>query len=124
MREYYRTGTLDDCRGKWSDFYDCISLKTNPASDVRVRAAAERAGEGAGSPNEVLCISRGSPQSAEAPAPAAPQERVELKLNKPSMWASRTPEEAAAFWASQFPQCTAAVEAGKAAVKAGEEAPK
>ena len=36
-----------------------------------------------------------------------------MKLKKPSMWASRTHEEAVAFWASQFPSCHAAVEAGK-----------
>ena len=36
------------------------------------------------------------------------QERVDQKLNKPSMWAQRTPEDAARHWAQEFPGCPAA----------------
>lgn len=43
MRELYRTGTLDDCRGKWSDFYDCVSLKANSPDDMRVRSGKRSA---------------------------------------------------------------------------------
>jgi len=29
MSQYYRYGELDDCFGKWREFYDCITYGTN-----------------------------------------------------------------------------------------------
>ena len=29
MSQYYKVGELDDCFGKWSEFYDCITYGTN-----------------------------------------------------------------------------------------------
>lgn len=36
MTEYYREGTFSNCRDKWSDLFDCISLKTKPAAQIQV----------------------------------------------------------------------------------------
>ena len=35
MSQYYRVGELDDCFGKWSELYDCITYGTKLASDVK-----------------------------------------------------------------------------------------
>ncbi|KAJ7522514.1 hypothetical protein O6H91_18G015300 [Diphasiastrum complanatum] len=35
MTEYYRDGTFDNCRGKWKDLFDCLSLKTKPLSKAQ-----------------------------------------------------------------------------------------
>ncbi|XP_044476522.1 uncharacterized protein LOC123204044 [Mangifera indica] len=34
MQQYYRLGFLDNCYSKWSALYDCLMLKTKPASEV------------------------------------------------------------------------------------------
>ncbi|VVA92597.1 unnamed protein product [Arabis nemorensis] len=34
MQQYYRVGKLDDCTQKFSDLFDCLSLKTKRASEV------------------------------------------------------------------------------------------
>lgn len=34
MKQYYRLGTLDNCRGKWKAWTDCLMLKTKPKSQV------------------------------------------------------------------------------------------
>uniref|UniRef100_A0A1J3IK93 Uncharacterized protein n=1 Tax=Noccaea caerulescens TaxID=107243 RepID=A0A1J3IK93_NOCCA len=34
MQQYYRVGRLDDCTQKFSDLFDCLSLKTKRASEV------------------------------------------------------------------------------------------
>nr|PNR29423.1 hypothetical protein PHYPA_028116 [Physcomitrium patens] len=36
MTEYYREGTFDNCRRKWSELFDCISLKTKRADEIKV----------------------------------------------------------------------------------------
>lgn len=36
MQQYYRVGKLDDCTKKFSDLFDCLSLKTKRASEVEV----------------------------------------------------------------------------------------
>ena len=36
MTEYYRQGELDDCFGKWSDFYQCVTSGTKLADKVRL----------------------------------------------------------------------------------------
>lgn len=36
MQQYYRLGFLDNCYSKWSALYDCLMLKTKPASEVEV----------------------------------------------------------------------------------------
>ncbi|CAH2077993.1 unnamed protein product [Thlaspi arvense] len=34
MQQYYRVGRLDDCSKKFSDLFDCLSLKTKRASEA------------------------------------------------------------------------------------------
>ncbi|KAF3594965.1 hypothetical protein DY000_02027296 [Brassica cretica] len=34
MQQYYRVGKLDDCTKKFSDLFDCLSLKTKTASEA------------------------------------------------------------------------------------------
>lgn len=36
MTEYYREGTFDNCRSKWGELFDCISLKAKPANEIQV----------------------------------------------------------------------------------------
>ena len=36
MTEYYREGTFDNCRSKWTELFDCLSLKTKPADQLQV----------------------------------------------------------------------------------------
>lgn len=36
MQQYYRVGRLDDCTKKFSDLFDCLSLKTKSASEAEV----------------------------------------------------------------------------------------
>ncbi|ESQ54773.1 hypothetical protein EUTSA_v10026551mg [Eutrema salsugineum] len=35
MQQYYRVGKLDDCTQKFSDLFDCLSLKTKSASEAQ-----------------------------------------------------------------------------------------
>jgi len=35
MTEYYREGTFDNCRHKWTELFGCISLKTKPQSQIQ-----------------------------------------------------------------------------------------
>lgn len=37
MQQYYRLGVLDNCSGKWSALYDCLTLKTKQSSEALVR---------------------------------------------------------------------------------------
>nr|VDC83442.1 unnamed protein product [Brassica rapa] len=34
MQQYYRVGKLDDCTKKFSDLFDCLSLKTKSSSEA------------------------------------------------------------------------------------------
>ncbi|CAL1367031.1 unnamed protein product [Linum trigynum] len=34
MQQYYRLGVLDNCSGKWSALYDCLTLKTKRSSEI------------------------------------------------------------------------------------------
>uniref|UniRef100_A0A7N0T169 Uncharacterized protein n=1 Tax=Kalanchoe fedtschenkoi TaxID=63787 RepID=A0A7N0T169_KALFE len=34
MQQYYRLGALDNCAGKWSSLWDCLSLKTKSNREV------------------------------------------------------------------------------------------
>ncbi|KAG2263212.1 hypothetical protein Bca4012_015163 [Brassica carinata] len=34
MQQYYRVGKLDDCTKKFSDLFDCLSLKTKTISEA------------------------------------------------------------------------------------------
>lgn len=34
MQQYYRLGVLDNCSGKWSALYDCLTLKTKQSSEA------------------------------------------------------------------------------------------
>ncbi|EOA14255.1 hypothetical protein CARUB_v10027413mg [Capsella rubella] len=34
MQQYYRVGRLDDCTKKFSDLFDCLSLKTKRVSEA------------------------------------------------------------------------------------------
>ncbi|KAL6566908.1 hypothetical protein OROMI_015312 [Orobanche minor] len=34
LKQYYQIGALDNCSGKWSALYDCLTLKTKRASEV------------------------------------------------------------------------------------------
>ncbi|KAF2534705.1 hypothetical protein F2Q70_00033042 [Brassica cretica] len=36
MQQYYRVGKLDDCTKKFSDLFDCLSLKTKTASEAEI----------------------------------------------------------------------------------------
>ncbi|CAI0398126.1 unnamed protein product [Linum tenue] len=36
MQQYYRLGVLDNCSGKWSALYDCLTLKTKRSSEIEV----------------------------------------------------------------------------------------
>uniref|UniRef100_A0A7N0T1E9 Uncharacterized protein n=1 Tax=Kalanchoe fedtschenkoi TaxID=63787 RepID=A0A7N0T1E9_KALFE len=36
MQQYYRLGALDNCAGKWSSLWDCLSLKTKSNREVSV----------------------------------------------------------------------------------------
>ncbi|CAN1278578.1 hypothetical protein LINPERPRIM_LOCUS16675 [Linum perenne] len=36
MQQYYRVGVLDNCSGKWSALYDCLTLKTKRSSELEV----------------------------------------------------------------------------------------
>eukprot|EP00246_Nothoceros_aenigmaticus_P011451 TRINITY_DN3115_c0_g1_i2.p1 TRINITY_DN3115_c0_g1~~TRINITY_DN3115_c0_g1_i2.p1 ORF type:complete len:105 (-),score=16.16 TRINITY_DN3115_c0_g1_i2:351-665(-) len=35
MTQYYRDGVFDDCKGKWGQLWDCMSIKTKPAAQVQ-----------------------------------------------------------------------------------------
>ncbi|KAG7617272.1 hypothetical protein AtNW77_Chr4g0302581 [Arabidopsis thaliana] len=44
MQQYYRVGKLDDCTKKFSDLFDCLSLKTKRASEAeRILEEQEKA---------------------------------------------------------------------------------
>ncbi|GAB2274660.1 hypothetical protein Dimus_009431 [Dionaea muscipula] len=44
MQQYYRVGVLDNCSQKWSDLFDCLSLKTKPSSELQeILEAREKA---------------------------------------------------------------------------------
>ncbi|KAL3684071.1 hypothetical protein R1sor_002093 [Riccia sorocarpa] len=34
VKQYYREGEFDSCKGKWVELFSCISLKTRPAAEV------------------------------------------------------------------------------------------
>lgn len=40
VREYYREGTFDNCRRKWSELFDCFHLKT--LSEAKAQAILEQ----------------------------------------------------------------------------------
>eukprot|EP00249_Psilotum_nudum_P007575 c20665_g1_i1 orf=236-619(-) len=43
MKEYYREGTFDSCRKKWSELFDCFYLRTKPDAEVQaILGARER----------------------------------------------------------------------------------
>ncbi len=43
VTELYRQGQLDDCRGKWGELLDCLSLKAKPDAELQARAHSRRA---------------------------------------------------------------------------------
>ena len=39
VTELYRQGRLDDCKGKWGELYDCLSLRARPNAELQVSPA-------------------------------------------------------------------------------------
>lgn len=37
LQELYRQGHLDDCKAKWSQLFECASLRAKPDAEARVR---------------------------------------------------------------------------------------
>ncbi|XP_010689984.2 uncharacterized protein LOC104903615 [Beta vulgaris subsp. vulgaris] len=35
LQQYYRVGVLDNCSEKWSNLYDCLTLKTKSSAKVQ-----------------------------------------------------------------------------------------
>lgn len=35
MTQYYREAKFDDCKGKWGQLWNCMSMKTKPAEEVQ-----------------------------------------------------------------------------------------
>lgn len=94
LQELYRQGHLDDCKAKWSQLFECASLRAKPDAEARVRNM---------SPPTNNC----DPARVAALTGTRTQARLTAQHTSPSMWRARTVDEASAFWRTEFPRLVA-----------------
>ena len=55
MKQYYVYGTVDDCKGHWSKWFNCLKQKTKFKDEVRTSVLATPV---VGGPGAILCCHR------------------------------------------------------------------